>query len=270
MRRGLRKLSYSYSATFFLLVAIWLMLLAKNVGANQDSPDEKPSKNLFEKLGTIRGDDRLIGLLESLENQDIHYKGKRFTKDNVWIVRDGVSVFVKPASYRRVLKNPLEAGKKNSFVITIVIYDVYDETNEYILIPKGTHFEGPAEVEIANGQVKLTVTGNGMQDPIWRTGHKDCLIETCRILVDGPFLVPIDLEKWNEVILKNPPLSATLISHELDAIEESDSSKMRLSRNSEGQLHILLPEIIILTVRRPLYFTSPQIKLPTWIPKKKL
>jgi len=49
---------------------------------------------------------------------------------------------------------------------------------------------------------------------------------------------------------------------ESDNVYEMDSSRARLSKDSEGQLLIHLPERIELIVRRPLYFSSPQVRRP--------
>ena len=65
-----------------------------------------------------------------------------------------------------------------------------------------------------------------------------------------------DIPGWVAEILENPPLSATLLSSESDDVE-NDSSKMRLSRDSAGELYIHLPETIELVVRRDLFFSYP-------------
>ena len=73
------------------------MFPEKNVEAYQDLPGEEPTESSAERFGVIRGYGRTIGLLESLESLELYYpRERRLTKDNVWVVRDGVSVLVAP------------------------------------------------------------------------------------------------------------------------------------------------------------------------------
>ena len=93
------------SVVFLLLFVLCLMSLTKSAEASQVLPNEYTvifSEN--ERYGIIVGDDRIMGLLESLERRNVYavYGGERLTKDNVWIVEEGVSVFVRPQRRSRV------------------------------------------------------------------------------------------------------------------------------------------------------------------------
>ena len=226
----------------------------------------------FHEIQTIY---RKIGLLESLDwfdsldpqdPQRSSYAGP--TKDNVWIVGEGVSVFVRP--YRDLRRDSSVLSQKEAenhrWVRAIVVRGVFDTTNEHLLIPRGARVSGPTEVKITDGRVMLTITSHLLQDPVKLIGGSPDYLIKPRIK-PGTFW-PEDFPGWNAEILKNPPLSATLFTLESEDIDDTeiDSSKMRLSRDTDGQLYIHLPETIELTVRRPLYFSYPWFK-DNYIPR---
>ena len=294
MRRRLKRVSFSYLLMFLSVLALSLTLSAKKVGASpiwlgntKDAMDLQELYAAYKRivhLDSLECEDihydgkrltkddiqiiksrhksyvtrRINGLLDSLESKDIYESGRRLTKDNVWIVGDGVPVFVKPKHNPRVLS--LKEAEKHKFVAVNVVRDVYDATNKYVLIPKGSEITGPTELRIVDGQIRLTITGNLIKAPgFFRSfgGPPEYLIEPRVTQRIKPFTVAADPEEWYGVILKNPPLSATLLSLESDDIEEVDASRMRLSRDSEGQLHMLLPDTIEFIVRRHLFFSYP-------------
>ena len=121
---------------------------------------------------------------------------------------------------------------------------------------KGSRIRGPTDVIIADGQIRLTIIGNMIIFPNYRIGSPHKHLVEPRVRNPDWLRTAADPAEWRADILKNPPLSATLSSLDSDD-EEIDPLKMRLSRDSEGQLHLLLPEIIELTVRRPLFFSYP-------------
>jgi len=293
MRRRLKRVSFSYLLMFLLVLALSLTLSAKKAGAGpiwlgntKDAMDLQELYATYRKiklLDSLESEDihhdekrftedyiwtikrhksyvegRKIGLLDSLESKDIQDGGRRLTKDNVWIVREGVSVFVTPRYGLSVLSVlSLREAENHKAIEATVERDVYDETNEDILIPKGSRIKGPTDVIIADGQIRLTITGNYILDPVYRIGGPRKYLVEPRVRNPDRFQSAADPAEWRADILKNPPLSATLLSLESDEIEEIYPSKMRLSRDSEGQLHLLLPEIIELIVRRPLFFSYP-------------
>ena len=142
-----------------------------------------------------------------------------------------------------------------------VLKDVYDATNERALIVEGSQISGPMEVRIADGQVSLTIAGNYFREHGWVVGceMRGHLIEP-RTRIGECLWVAANPEEWRADILRNPVLSATLLFTDMDDADESDSSKARFSRDAEGQLHLHLPVIFELTVRRPLFFSSPPIR----------
>ena len=226
--------------TIFALCLVWCLEPAPFSLA---SPKDEPVESRFESRS------RIIRLLDTQNN----HEGGRFSRDNAWIVREGISVFVTPELSSHVLS--MRDAENNKNVITRVVREVYDATNKYLLIPKGTRISGPTEVKILDGQVWLTIAGNQILDPGWRTGER-------RYLIKAPFsfsrvLVGLDeIAAWKVEILENPPLSATLLLSKSEDVE-NDPTIMRLSRDSEGELHMHLPETIELIVRRGIIFSNP-------------
>jgi len=152
---------------FLLLAVLWMVFSVKSVDAYQGLQREEFAESPTERLGVIRGYRRTIGLLESLENLELYSRGQRLTKENVWIVRDGVSVFVTPERPRPAAHVPpesrvlsLEKIKNGKELKMFVVFDVYDITNERVLIAAGSIISGPVELRIADGQISLTITGN--------------------------------------------------------------------------------------------------------------
>jgi len=263
-----KKIPLNRPAIFLLLAVLWLVFSVKDVDAYQGLPGEDPVESSTERFGVIRGYRRRIGLLESLESLELYSREQRLTKDNVWIVREGVSIFVTPERPRPVVRVPpesrvlsLEEIENGERLVMFVVCDIYDTANEHVLIAAGSQIYGPMEVRIADGQISLTITGNSFLEEVFKSGG---------IGLGGHFIEPrtltgggwrdwqeVDFEKWYTAILRNPPLSATLLFTDLDDAEESDSLKLRFSRDAEGQIHLHLPDIFELIVHRPLYFSNP-------------
>jgi len=152
------------------------------------------------------------------------------------IVRDGVSVLVMPGYAipvvagvpRESLALSLEEIENDKELNMFVLRDVYDATNERVLIVEGSHISGPMEVRIADGQVSLTIAGNYLHERGWvigggMGGH---LIEP-RTLIGECLRVAANPEEWRADILRNPVLSATLLFTGMDDANGSDSSIRR-------------------------------------------
>jgi hypothetical protein len=216
--------------------------------------DDEPAKWFHETHG------RRIGLLEWFDFSDIYY-GRKLTKDDIWILKEGTTVFV---TRERELST-VSITKHNIFFGGVVAYDVYDETGKYILIPQGMRISGPIDINTINGEVKLTITGNSFTEPY--PGISLGLSNPTHLIPwIGPRFSSPD-PAWIANILENPPLLAILSSSSKSDDAKAVSSKIQVMKNSEEELEIILPEIIEFDVKRALFFSAPWAE--EYISKKK-